>query len=256
MAWHALIGALVLEHAGLARAEPPGATVPNVPERHFAPTDPACTHYGKCLSGTVPLRAEEDAAKRVRVLCHVLCAQKRRASCIAQHRTWGQHCDRIVFSSDFDDAAIGAVDVKPRWEGAAKKGASRDKWARGWSLVLAHYAEEYDWFVKADDDTLVLVENLRRYAAATASALDPSQPRFLGLRYMQDGIAGRLFNAGAGYVLNRAALKIIGCMLRSNVSTQAPTDERCGVSSSVCNLFTRCTERPLPAPRPAGPSVG
>ena len=172
MAWHALMGALVLEHAGLTRAEPPGATVPpNGPERHFAPTDPACTHYGKCLSGTVPLRTDEDAAKRVRVLCHVLCAKKRRASCIAQHRTWGQHCDRIVFSSDFDDAAIGAVDVKPRWEGAAKKGASRDKWARGWLRVLAHHAEEYDWFVKADDDTLVLVENLRRYAAATASAL-------------------------------------------------------------------------------------
>ena len=116
--------------------------------------------------------------------------------------------------------------------------------------MLAHHAEEYDWFVKADDDTLVLVENLRRYAAATASALDPSQPRFLGLRFMQDGIGGRLFNAGAGYVLNRAALKIVGCMLRSNVSTQAPTDERCDIS--LVYLFTHSTERPLPAPSPRG----
>jgi glycoprotein-N-acetylgalactosamine 3-beta-galactosyltransferase len=38
--------------------------------------------------------------------------------------------------------------------------------------------KEYDWFVKADDDTFLIIENLRKFV----SRLTPSQPLWFGFK--------------------------------------------------------------------------
>lgn len=45
--------------------------------------------------------------------------------------------------------------------------------------VYETYGQEYDWFLKADDDTYVIVENLRRLL----QPLDPDKPLYLGYRF-------------------------------------------------------------------------
>ncbi len=232
-----LSGARALIHS--ARTEPPVIEE----RRRFAPADPACTHYGACLEGTVPLRASEERARSVRVLCHVICSVKRRRNCALIARTWGQRCDKLVFSADFDDPSIGAVDVKAQWEG--EKSVIRNKWARGWLPIIAAHADAYDWFVKADDDTLFLADNLRRYAAATAQRMGASEPRYLGLRYKHFGKESTTFNAGAAYALNRPALRLVGCMLASNISRgDAPTDQKCEVARGVWRAQDRAAFTP------------
>ena len=121
----------------------------------------------------------------------------------------------------------------------------RNKWARGWLRIIAAHADGYDWFVKTDDDSLFLADNLRRYAAATAQRMGVSEPRYLGLRYKHFGEESTVFNAGAAYALNRPALRLLGCVLSSNVSRgDAPTDQKCEVARGVWRAQDRSAFTP------------
>uniref|UniRef100_A0A914W645 N-acetylgalactosaminide beta-1,3-galactosyltransferase n=1 Tax=Plectus sambesii TaxID=2011161 RepID=A0A914W645_9BILA len=76
-----------------------------------------------------------------------------------------------------------------------------------------HFGEKFDWFFKADDDTFVIVENLR----LLLSKFDPSLPHYLGFRikpYVSEGYN----SGGAGYVLSRAALKMLVERLLPNIT--------------------------------------
>ena len=154
---------------------------------------PCTSHSGfgnsieHCVGGTQPLAASESAAQAVRVLCLVLCSANHRDRCEVVKDTWGRHCDKLVFAADFTDAALGAVDVHPMYEGT--KQVTRNKLARGLQHVLADPSlSSFEWFVKADDDSFVIVDNLRRYIAATQllrRSVEESTPRYLGLRFNQ-----------------------------------------------------------------------
>ena len=148
-----------------------------------------------------------------------------------QKITWGMACDKLVFVADFDDKALGAVDVDARCEGHPGY-LSRDKWSCGWLHIVAQYIDDYDWFFKADDDTVVLVDNFRRYVVETADRHAVHEPRYVGLRQLQSNISRRQFNLGAGYALNRPAMRLVNCMLTTNISISAPTTgnlERCEI---------------------------
>ncbi|GMT22270.1 hypothetical protein PFISCL1PPCAC_13567 [Pristionchus fissidentatus] len=60
---------------------------------------------------------------------------------------------------------------------------------------------DFDWYYKADDDTFVIVEHLRRYL----DKLDPSKPHYIGYR-LNKHIPRGYHSGGAGYVLSRAAM--------------------------------------------------
>ena len=68
--------------------------------------------------------------------------------------------------------------------------------------VHDRYANDYDFFVKADDDTYIIMENLR----LLLTTYDANDPTYLGCRFRP--IAPEGYNAGgAGYVLSRTALR-------------------------------------------------
>ncbi|KAK0422922.1 hypothetical protein QR680_007868 [Steinernema hermaphroditum] len=77
--------------------------------------------------------------------------------------------------------------------------------------VYKYISSDFDWYLKADDDTFIIVENLRAYL----STLDPTKPHYIGFRmkpYLKKGYN----SGGAGYVLSREAMRIFSEELYEN----------------------------------------
>merc|ERR1712029_1248101 len=68
--------------------------------------------------------------------------------------------------------------------------------------VYEHYRDQADWFMKADDDTYVIVENLRYML----EPYKPSQPIYFGCKFKPYVKQGYM-SGGAGYVLSKEALR-------------------------------------------------
>lgn len=87
-----------------------------------------------------------------RVLCIVLtCPEYVQLYAQHVHATWGRRCSKLVFVSSESHEPLGVVQVVE-----AEEGSYHDLWNKtreGFRHVWLEYGEEYDWFLKADDDT-------------------------------------------------------------------------------------------------------
>jgi glycoprotein-N-acetylgalactosamine 3-beta-galactosyltransferase len=76
--------------------------------------------------------------------------------------------------------------------------------------LYKNYANDYDWFLKADDDTFIFVDHLRQFLERH----DPESPIYFGYN-LKTWVSG-----GAGYVLSRASLKRLGKKLLTQRTSQ------------------------------------
>ncbi|XP_067832834.1 glycoprotein-N-acetylgalactosamine 3-beta-galactosyltransferase 1-like isoform X2 [Heptranchias perlo] len=112
--------------------------------------------------------------------------------------TWARHCNIVLYMSSVKDDAFFAIELGT--------GEGRDqlywKTIRAFQYVHEHYLDEADWFMKADDDTYVIVDNLRWLLSKHL----PSKPIYFGKRFKPYVKQGYM-SGGAGYVLSKEALK-------------------------------------------------
>ncbi|XP_052848881.1 LOW QUALITY PROTEIN: glycoprotein-N-acetylgalactosamine 3-beta-galactosyltransferase 1 [Drosophila gunungcola] len=111
------------------------------------------------------------------------------------HRTWAKHCDHHLFVSD---------DVHPYLEPAVFLNL-HDKWLRlraHLEYVYKYHFDQGDWFLYANDDNFVVVENLRDML----KSYSPDELIYFGCKLRTPN--GLVFMyEGSGIVFSGAALK-------------------------------------------------
>ncbi|KAK3519145.1 hypothetical protein QTP70_018845 [Hemibagrus guttatus] len=152
-----------------------------------------------------PHHTEEDSHvadelyKKVRILCWVMTGPSNLQT-KARHvkATWTRHCNMVLFMSSVEDRDFPAVGLGT--------GEGRDqlywKTIRAFHYALKNHGDDADWFLKADDDTFVVVDNLRLLLSNYSS----EEPIYFGKRFKPYAKQGYM-SGGAGYVLSKEALK-------------------------------------------------
>ncbi len=80
--------------------------------------------------------------------------------------------------------------------------------------VYEHYFNDFDWFLKADDDTYVIIDNLRNFV----SHYDSGSAIYFGCKFKLNKII--YMSGGAGYVLSRETLRrFVKQSISSNTDT-------------------------------------
>ncbi|TSW75978.1 Glycoprotein-N-acetylgalactosamine 3-beta-galactosyltransferase 1-B [Bagarius yarrelli] len=177
--------------------------------RELGESDPQWQHIHHLVKEQLQkagIKAEgEDSAladslyKRVRILCWVMTGPNNLEK-KARHvkATWSRHCNIVVFMSSVDDPDFPTVGLD------TKEGRDQLYWKtiKAFHYVQEKHADDADWFLKADDDTYVVVDNLR-WVLANRSA---DEPVYFGRRFKPYTKQGYM-SGGAGYVLSREALR-------------------------------------------------
>ncbi|XP_064538446.1 glycoprotein-N-acetylgalactosamine 3-beta-galactosyltransferase 1 [Drosophila montana] len=168
--------------------------------------------------------------KEVRVLCWVLTTPKyHKSRAVHIQRTWGKRCNKIYFmTSEPDDELETIVLTKPD-----KYEVLWGKTKEAFTYIYENKLDEADWFMKADDDTYVFVENLRHMLYPYS----PDLPIHFGFNY-------KLFNSraknasymsgGSGYVLSREALRLFVHGLNDSSKCRQEDDHAEDVEAGTC----------------------
>uniref|UniRef100_A0A8B9L1R7 Glycoprotein-N-acetylgalactosamine 3-beta-galactosyltransferase 1 n=1 Tax=Astyanax mexicanus TaxID=7994 RepID=A0A8B9L1R7_ASTMX len=88
--------------------------------------------------------------------------------------TWAQHCNTVLYmSSETSDFPTVGLNVS--------EGRNQLYWKtiRALQYIHTHHLHTADWFLKADDDTFVVMENLRRFLCRQDTEHTHLQPAVL-----------------------------------------------------------------------------
>ncbi|XP_077553769.1 glycoprotein-N-acetylgalactosamine 3-beta-galactosyltransferase 1-like isoform X2 [Haemaphysalis longicornis] len=144
-------------------------------------------------------RVARELRREVRVLCWVM-TQPRNHARKARHvkATWGRRCNTLLFMSSRADASLPAVALNV----TESRSALWAKTKAAFDYVARHHLRDHEWFLKADDDTYVVVENLRYFLRDK----NASEAVYYGCRFRPYVKQGYM-SGGAGYVLSREAVR-------------------------------------------------
>ncbi|KAF0989405.1 hypothetical protein HZS_176 [Henneguya salminicola] len=109
----------------------------------------------------------------IRILCLVLTHPTKEADVKSIQETWGPKCTKIFFFSiPFKiDAHLVSLNITHE--------SRSNLWEKVRQMfIFAHdnFINDYDWFIKADDDTYVIMENLKYFL----SQYNPNQSYYFG----------------------------------------------------------------------------
>ncbi|CAJ0962932.1 unnamed protein product, partial [Mesorhabditis belari] len=129
--------------------------------------------------------------------------------------TWARHCDGHIFTTTMTNDTENIHDYWTFNFTNARYNINNHYWLwdrlrAGMKKLYEEKGKSYDWFLKADDDTFVVIENLKEYLKGRS----PNEPLYLAtmLKYMDHSLTKRprdfiYPSGGSGYILSREGLK-------------------------------------------------
>ena len=144
--------------------------------------------------------AGNETKKPWRLLCWILAdpdllGQK----VIHQKQTWAKRIDKLLVMSSKQNDTFPAIGLNV----TAGRNHIASKVQAAWTYIHKHFIHEYDFFIKTDPDTYVIVENLHDYIKDK----DPKKPYFYGHRYKPTNWTFTYMAGGPGLLLTRESLK-------------------------------------------------
>ncbi|XP_048755938.1 glycoprotein-N-acetylgalactosamine 3-beta-galactosyltransferase 1-like isoform X3 [Ostrea edulis] len=138
-------------------------------------------------------------AERIRVLCWIMTGpQNLQKKAIHVKKTWGKRCTKLIFFSSETNHTFPTIGLNIS-EG---RDHLTGKTMRAFKYVYDHFFDEADWFMKADDDTYFIMENLRYFL----SSRDQTEPVYFG-HHFRTIVKQGYYSGGAGYILSKETLK-------------------------------------------------
>ncbi|XP_070209453.1 glycoprotein-N-acetylgalactosamine 3-beta-galactosyltransferase 1-B-like isoform X1 [Littorina saxatilis] len=140
--------------------------------------------------------------EKVRVLVWIMTGPKNlqsKASVVRE--TWGRRANQLLFFSSVTNETFPTIGLNTT-EGRQHLTA---KTVQAFRYIYHHHLDDAEWFMKADDDTYVIMENLRHFL----SQKNTSEPVYFGYRF-KPFVKQGYNSGGAGYVLSREALRRFG----------------------------------------------
>ncbi|CAF3386474.1 unnamed protein product [Rotaria sp. Silwood2] len=128
----------------------------------------------------------------------------------AINETWAPRCDRYFFITEYSRETMTheQITFAEKIPIAPIKGIIpgydhlTQKSVLAFLYTYENYFDDFDWFVKADDDTYLIVENLKKFL----SEQNTSEPITFGYNYKVIVSKG-YHSGGASYVLSRESLR-------------------------------------------------
>lgn len=157
-----------------------------------------------------------------RIFCIILSSEKNfltRAESV--YKTWAPRCDMFKFVLKVPSDLAG-VKTKPGLDEILQPdGLVEDRYEKLTDKMLLTFKHlynspeynNYDWYLKADDDTFIFVDNLRAFLADKNS----SQPVTYGYDFKMF-VEGGYHSGGGSYLLSNEALTRIGRQVSQNFS--------------------------------------
>ncbi|XP_059688582.1 LOW QUALITY PROTEIN: glycoprotein-N-acetylgalactosamine 3-beta-galactosyltransferase 1-like [Gavia stellata] len=181
------------------------------------PAAPGITRLRSLPQPTVNSSQARALYERVRILCWVMTGPPHLETKARHVRaTWARHCNVALFMSSEPDEHFPAVGLP------VQEGRHQLYWKtiRAFQYVHRHHLGEADWFLKADDDTFMVVANLRWLLAGHS----PERPVYFGKRFKPFVKQGYM-SGGAGYVLSKEALRRLVAAFASQTCTHTSAVE-------------------------------
>ena len=142
-------------------------------------------------------KAAQKEHSDTKILCWVMTNPKNhKTKCKPIKETWGRRCNILLFMSSEKDDSLPSVALKVP-EGREHLWL---KTKAAWKYVYKHYLYRADWFLKADDDTFTIIENLRHFV----SNYNSEKPYYFGRKFKPFGSYN---SGGAGYVFSRETVR-------------------------------------------------
>ncbi|CAJ0586651.1 unnamed protein product, partial [Mesorhabditis spiculigera] len=119
--------------------------------------------------------------------------------------TWAPRCDDFLF---FTDSHMGDHIPHVYWPELNERDHSWEKIRRIFNHAIERHPVKYDWYLRADDDAYIVVDNLRAFLYKHS----PDVPHYFGYRwnfFSEEGYAD-----GGAYILSRPTVEAFNRVMK------------------------------------------
>lgn len=144
------------------------------------------------------------------------------------NNTWARRCTKYIFVVSRPEVQMDLPLLQ--FDIPEAKSQLLRKSIKTFEYVYTHHINDADWFIKADDDTYIIMENLQDFLRDK----NPADKVFYGQEVRSSNRSYSYTTGGAGYVLSKEALKTFGKQSRECERIGGREDSR--LSNCLQNL--------------------